>query len=95
MHDRPRQNGGGAVPEQVKLWRIADGDRLEPVQAEPLDVERRLEEWIAIDALVAMPPTDQEPWNYWGSTDPDWSGVSGYFRDAAECDRFLQGIGAA
>lgn len=45
--------------------------------------------------LMAFVPIDRQPWSYPGSVDPGWAGVSGYFHDHDECERFIRGFTAA
>ena len=33
------------MPEDVRLWEIADGDQLKGVEKSKLDLEERLEKW--------------------------------------------------
>jgi hypothetical protein len=43
------------MPEQVRLWRVAEGGRLEECRRSPLDLESRLEDWLARDISVLGP----------------------------------------
>jgi len=43
------------VPEDIKLWRVGDGDRLLEVASSHLDLEERLEKWLAEDISVLSP----------------------------------------
>lgn len=40
------------MPHEVRLWQIGDGDRLTECAAAPLNLESRLEEWLAQDISV-------------------------------------------
>ena len=43
------------MPQEVKLWRVHSGDKLEPYKSTPLDLEARLERWIEADISVLRP----------------------------------------
>ncbi len=43
------------MPQEVRLWRIDDGDRLAECPRAPLDLESRLEEWLAQDISILSP----------------------------------------
>jgi len=40
------------MPEEIRLWRIAQGDQLQEVSASKLNLEARLEEWLVRDISV-------------------------------------------
>lgn len=43
------------MPEEIRLWRVGEGDQLAEVQASRLDLEERLEKWLAEDISVLSP----------------------------------------
>jgi hypothetical protein len=43
------------VPEEVRLWKIKDGSELVHVPSRTLDLEERLEEWVARDPSILDP----------------------------------------
>lgn len=43
------------MPQEVKLWRVHSGDKLEPYKNTALDLEERLERWIEADISVLRP----------------------------------------
>ena len=43
------------MPQEVKLWRVQDGDTLAPFRGVSLDLEARLEKWIEADISVLQP----------------------------------------
>lgn len=40
------------MPEEIRLWRVGDGDQLREVASSRLDLEERLEKWLAEDISV-------------------------------------------
>ncbi len=40
------------MPEEVKIWKIMDGDRLEEIRRTKLDLENRLEQWLENDISI-------------------------------------------
>lgn len=47
---------------------------------------------ISEEQALALLPGQRETWQPWGADNPEYSGFSGYFRDRAEAQRFLDGI---
>ena len=43
------------MPEDIKLWRVGDGDQLLEVASSQLDLEERLEKWLEKDISVLSP----------------------------------------
>jgi len=43
------------MPEEIRLWRVGDGDQLREVASSRLDLEERLEKWLAEDISVLSP----------------------------------------
>jgi len=40
------------MPDDVRLWEIADGDQLKAIQRDKLDLEERLEKWLEHDISI-------------------------------------------
>lgn len=47
------------------------------------------------DAVLAILPSQREPWIYYESAGPDFSGFQGFFANDAEVNRFLDGLKAS
>jgi hypothetical protein len=43
------------MPKEVQIWRVGSNDRLEPINAGSLNLESRIEEWLANDISVLDP----------------------------------------
>ena len=43
------------MPNEVRLWRVKDGERLSEITQSALDLESRLQEWLARDISVLDP----------------------------------------
>lgn len=43
------------MPDEIRLWRIGPDDRLQEIERAPLDLEARLQEWLAGDISVLDP----------------------------------------